>query len=221
MGHSDTIEKITVYFGSKNYVNNLNDIFKNNMDDSLFKGVFSEDEMKQITRDNIPVIFIDQSIYLDDSIETIKKKIIIDSDKQISFDEIYLFGKQIQSLDNTQIYDNLTQYGKITLNKDMLFQFISNINNFDIKTVPIKETYSYNDIIDLNLSNKQYLLDIAIGQYIITSDNKYSYTINPYNILSFDKKLISHAENIITTSNKELLLTSGFVMNNTIYMCNA
>ena len=205
---NDTIEKITVYFGSKNYTTNLNDLFKNNMDDSLFKGVFSEDEIKQITRDNIPVIFTNQSIYLDDSIETIKKKVIIDSDKQISFDEIYLFGKQIQRLDNTQIYDNLTQYGKITLNKDMLFQFLSNISNFDITSVPIKDTYTYNDIIDLNLSNKQYLLDIAIGQHIITSDNKYSYTINPYNIINFDKKLISHAENIITTSNKELLLTS-------------
>ena len=46
---NDTIEKITVYFGSKNYTNNLNDLFKNSMDDSLFKGVFSEDEIKQIT----------------------------------------------------------------------------------------------------------------------------------------------------------------------------
>ena len=125
-----------------------------------------------IKKNSIPVIFADQTIYIDDTIETIKKKIIIEQDKQISFDEIYLFAKQIQQFDNTHIYDNLTHNGKMILSRDILFQYLSNITDFDINQVPIKDTYTYNDIIDLNLTNSPHLTTISLGQHIITSNDE-------------------------------------------------
>ena len=217
----DIVKNITVYMGSSRYQENISELFKENRSSDLFKDVFSEDEMKSIENKSIPVIFTDQFIYSDDTIESIKKKIIMANDKEIAFDEIYLFAKQIQTLDNVQIYDNLTHNGKIILSKEILLQFLSNITDYDISQVPEKDIYSFNDIIDLNLSNKSHILNISLGQHFITSNDIYSYTVNPYNVTTINKQMIDHADSIITTSNKELLLNSGFLFENTIYMTNA
>lgn len=219
----DNITKITVFIGSNNYNKDFNELIKiRPITEPIFKEIFNEKQLT-ILKNNPSIIveFTNQSIYLDDTIETIKKKIINEYSRQIAFDEIYLFTSQIQSLDNTQIYDNLTQNGKIPLTKEILFQFISNISDFNIDLLPIKDIYSFNDIIDLNLINKPQLVDIPIGQHIITSDDQYGYTINPYRLKYINKMMETHADNIITTSNKDLLLSSGFIFENTIYMCNA
>ena len=86
----DTVKNITVYMGSSRYQENMSELFKENQRDEIFKDVFSEDELKSIETKSTSVIFIDQIIYSDDTIESIKKKIILANDKQISFDEIYL-----------------------------------------------------------------------------------------------------------------------------------
>ena len=217
----NTVKNITVYMGSSRYQDNMSELFKENQSNEVFKDVFSEDEIKSIETNSIPIIFTEQIIYSDDTIESIKKKTIIANNKEISFDEIYLFTKQIQTLDNSQIYDNLTQNGKIVLSKDILLQFLSNISDYDVSEIPEKELYSFNDIIDLNLSNSPHILNISLGQHFITSNDIYSYTVNPYSVTTLSKHLSDHAENIITTSNKELLLNSGFLFENTIYMTSA
>ena len=217
----NTVKNITVYMGSSRYQDNLSELFKENQSNEVFKDVFSEDEIKLIETNSIPIIFTEQIIYSDDTIESIKKKIIIANNKEISFDEIYLFTKQIQTLDNSQIYDNLTQNGKIVLSKDILLQFLSNIPDYDVSGIPEKELYSFNDIINLNLSNSPHILNVSLGQHFITSNDIYSYTVNPYNVTTISKHLSDHAENIITTSNKDLLLNSGFLFENSIYMTSA
>ena len=214
------IDKITVFFGDT-YDDTINKLFLDEPENEIFKDVFSKSELTIITKQKVEVAFTNQRIYLDDSIETIKKKIINEYTDELSFDEIYLYTKHIQSLNNTTIYESLTQKGKMIITQDILLQFLSNIKDFDIKTLPIKETYDFNDIIALNLISNTQITDVPLGQYIITSDNLYSYTINPYRVINYSRILQAHAESIITTSNKELLLSYGFIFENTIFLCKA
>ena len=217
-------KNMIVFFGDKGGTN-VNKLFEKDKENDLFEGLFSKDQMDLIIKDNIDVAFSKQSLYIDDTIETVKKKIILafneEYSKQISFDEMYLFSKQIQELKNSQIYERLTQNGKLTLTQDILFQFLSNINNLNVDKIPINDVYSYDDIIDLDLVGKKQLVDLPIGQRFITGDNIYSYTVNPFRVIEYNKLLSVDAVNLITTTNKDLLLTTEFVLDNTIYCCLA
>ena len=56
-----------------------------------FNNIFTEEERQQIKSENITVKFSDQQIHFDDSIGTIKIKILNELKKEISLDEIYLY----------------------------------------------------------------------------------------------------------------------------------
>ena len=217
-------KNMIVFFGDKGGTN-VNKLFAKDKVNDLFEGLFSKDQMDMIIKDNIDVTFSKQSLYIDDTIETVKKKMIVafneEYSKQISFDEMYLFSKQIQELENSQIYERLTQNGKLSLTQDVLFQFLSNINNLNVNKIPINDVYSYDDIIALDLVGKKQLVDLPIGQRFITGDNIYSYTVNPFRVIEYNKLLSVDAVNLITTTNKDLLLTTEFILDNTIYCCLA
>ena len=211
----DNIKNVIVFFGEQNYSDsNITGTIQNDSG-SLFKEVFSKDQIDMITSQELKVHFSKQMIYIDDTIETIKKKIITvfvdELSTPISFDEIYLFSKQIQTLNNTQIYDGLTQNGKVTLTNDIMAHFLSNVNNVNLDLFQRKSMYTYNDIIDLNLADKPQIVNISIGQRFIIGEDKYSFTINPFQAGTFDKLLEKNVDSIITTTNKELLLSSGFL----------
>ena len=226
-------KNMTVFFGDKGEID-VGELFTDDRDNALFQGLFSKDQLDMIVTENIGVTFSKQKLYIDDTIETVKKKMIISFNEEtvstrsgeknvdeVSFDEMYLFSKQIQMLENSQIYERLTQNGKLTLTQDVLSQFLSNINNINMDDISKKDVYSYDDIIALDLATTSQLVDIPIGQRFITGENIYRYTINPYRLISYDKLLTTNADNLITTTNKDLLLTDGFLLENTIYCCLA
>jgi len=218
LNDSNNISKITVFYGNTDL--DIQTLFMENPSNSIFENVFSKSELDNISTNNIPVQFTSLSIYSDDTIQNIKKKIISAYSNSIAFEEMYLFSKQIQNVNNISIYDALTHNNYFTITQDILLQFLSNINDFNIEGVSFKEKYDFNDIIDLNISEK-ILVDIPLGQHIITGNDIFNFTINPYRIISFTKVISSYTSNLISTSNKELLLSSGFIYENTIFLCNA
>ena len=84
------IQKIIV-FGLSEFITDKKEIKSNPTDKSTNSLVFDDEELKYIQINNIPVQFYPMLIHYDDTIETIKKKIItnIHLDVQLSFDEIY------------------------------------------------------------------------------------------------------------------------------------
>ena len=219
----DNIKNLIVFYGnnSKDDSKKLMELFNSDKENELFKGIFSSQEIILITNKNINVMFSDEMIYLDDTIETIKKKIIITFENNISYDEIYLFGKQIQNIEPELVYELLTQNNKIKITENILLQFLSNIENVNVESIPNKDIYNYNDIIDLDIYNKSVIVNIPLGHRSIIGDSIYSFSSNPFKLIKFDKLLSSNPDNIITTTNKEILLSSGFLFENTIYMCSA
>ena len=215
----DNVKNMIVFYGNSDI--DLTKLFVSDKQNVVFEGLFSKEEIDKIINQDIQVNFSTQIIYLDDTIETIKKKIIITLDNNISFDEIYLFGKQIQNLNNSKIYEFLTQNGKLELTQNIFFQFLSNIDNINIDSVPIKDVYTYNDVIDLNLIENPQIVNIPLGQRSILGDSIYSFSSNPFKLIDFDKMLKNNADNVITTTNKDLLLSNGFLFENTLYLCSA
>ena len=129
----NTIEKIYVFNST-------------NSDKIDFIDIFNQDEIVNIERNSIPVEIVNLPIYLDDTIENIKKK-IISIDKTISFEEIYLFCNVNEYLDSENIYQSLTFNGKREITKDILINFLLNIKYIDIEKIQDKDVYDYDDIL--------------------------------------------------------------------------
>ena len=199
----------------------LGALFASQPENELFARIFSEDEKAMIQSKNIPVRFTEHEIHLDDTIETIKKKCMMVSEKEISFGELYLFAQQKEQLDSVSVYQNLTQNGSIELTKDRLIQFLLNINDIDIESLPVKEVYDYNDILSLDFEKGPSLINKPIGQKFIAVETTYPYTVNPFNVLIYDPFLERFADKLTTTTNQNLLMNTGNIFNNTIYMCSA
>ena len=191
--------------------------------------IFSEKEMNDIREKSIPVIFSDQQIHLDDSIGSIKIKIInefLKINKRFSLEEVYLYCQKYEELNSVSVYETLTQNNKIKLNKVRLDQFLKNIINkengkphhFEIEN---KEYYDYNDILNLNINKKKFILNKVLGQKFFIINNEYPFVCDPFTALEYDDFIERVSRKTLTTLNSHLLLNTGIPLNNTIYLCLA
>ena len=222
----DDIKKICVFFGSRKLKDGENDVEPNQLykiepENPLFKNIFSDDETSNIKNNNIDVEFVKLYIHLDDTIEDIKKKIIHIFDSKISHDEIYLFGIQKQINTASSIYKKLTNNNKIELNRNILIQYLLNIDQGDISGVidklEEKEVFTYNDILQLNIE-KFDLLKVCLSQKISTNNVNYNYIVNPYDCEIYDEDLDMYGSKYMSTLNNNLLLDFGKIENNNIFL---
>ena len=181
------------------------------------KSIFNDAERDYIQKKNIEVVLIDSFIYPDDTIDILKRKIMLYITK-ISFGEIYLFGIKKTNINTYSLYKELTQNDKIKLGKEGLFQFLQNFINIDIKKLENKDFYTYDDLLSFNFEQKDQFMKIPIGQNF-QMDKSYHYTVSPYDTIVFEELLESEAE--VTTESQNLLFNFGNLLNNTIYFCSA
>lgn len=225
--NNNEILKIYVFLGLNTFVNddkteeNISELFSRNPTHKLFKNIFNTSELEIIKDKNIQIKFCNEKIHLDDTIETIKKKIIKEFDTEISFEEIYLFYKKQQKINSISIYHALTQNDKILLNKENLVEYLLNIDEFDLNKIPDKDVYTYEDILNLNLEETTHLVNKPFGQKLISLISNYPYTVNPYNVITYDVFLEKYSDKLTTTSNNNLMLNYGDINLNMIYLCLA
>lgn len=193
--------------------------------EELFQKIFSESEILNINENKIKIKFSEQQIYFDDSIGTIKIKILMELKKDISIDEIYLFCEKIETLNSVSVYKSLTQNKKLELTKIRMDQFLSNIvskeNGELIEKPEEKETYSFDDILELKLQDKKYIVNKVLGQKFFLVENEYPFISNPYEVKGYDIFFEKEARKSLTTLNSHLLLSTGNILNNNIYLCLA
>ena len=221
----DKIEKLVVFYGSNKLHDGAEDIspteyFKIEPNASYFKKIFSEEELENISANNITVEFINLSIHLDDSIEEIKRKIILMLESKICFDEIYLFALKEEKVDLTTSFQNITQNDKLDLTKERMSEFLLNFDSVDISNLEDKELYDYSDLLTLKFKEYEYVKK-PIGQKFFVENLKYIYTTNPFDVIIFDEFLENYAENMVSTLNRTLLLDFGIPKYNTLYCCLA
>jgi hypothetical protein len=213
-----TVKKIYVFSGKqKNSAEALNKLFLKKPTDAVFADIFTPEELTDIRENAIQVRFISEYIHLDDTIETIKKK-LLSIDLNVSFAEMYCFIIQPAQFQAASVYQNLTQNDKLELTKERLVQFLLNINEYDVATLPEKDVYTYDDIFALNLEQSIFSVIKPLGQKIGSLKDDYPYTVNPYSAEFYDPFLEKFADEIITTTNKNILLDYGSFLDNTIYL---
>ena len=136
-------------------------VFNGGDKDKNFNKIFNDNEIKNIDRNNIKVVYSKEQIHLDDSIGMIKIKILNELKNTVSIDEIYLYCEKLEQFNSVSLYQTLTQNKKLTLTNVRLNQFISNIiseeNDKQFLTGKVKsmekDVYDYDDIVELKLED--------------------------------------------------------------------
>uniref|UniRef100_A0A6C0LK88 Uncharacterized protein n=1 Tax=viral metagenome TaxID=1070528 RepID=A0A6C0LK88_9ZZZZ len=193
--------------------------------EETMKSVFTLTELAEIKNDNINVIFSEQQIHFDDTIGTIKIKILAALGNSISFNEIYLFCNKLETLNAVSVYETLSQNNKIEITRNKLLQFTQNIisreNGEAFKIADTKDTYNYDDIVNMDINNKTFVLDKVLGQKFITTRTEIPFITNPFKVEGFDTFFERNVRKTLSTLNNSLLLNTGDVLDNTLYLCKA
>ena len=182
--------------------------------------IFTEEEIKNIFNKNISVSFILDSIHIDDTISTIKRKIIEHSELELSFPEIYLFGIHREKLNSQSLYDQLTQEGELVLTKNRLAQFLRNFVHFDIDDFLKLEQEEFTQMDLYPFIEKIEEIKFALGQKFIIEKN-YPVTTSPFEFVDDDPILEKYTHRITSTENENLLLEYDQIIDNTIFLCTA
>ena len=227
LGKDNIIKDIYVFAGlTKEKTKELNELIKQADIKELIKNedllsYFSTDELKYINENDVNVEYVDIMINGDDTIDVVKRKILLANNVSNPFDSIYMFGKITKSLSSVSTYQTLTQNGRIELTKLRFIQFLINIgyDETDISKIKNKETYTYDDILALGLEQKEWIVSIPIGQHFVAVEGTYPYNVNPFNVDSFDPLLINSVSNMVTTSNGQLLMDYNGLIENNIFIC--
>ena len=172
------------------------------------------------------IVLLKAQIHADDTIETVKRKIILHCEDVSSFDEIYMFARQLERLYPENVYQNLTQDGKLELTRTRLLQFANNVDGIDTSAIIAsdKDVYDYDDVMDLNLDAHPRLVARPLGQKFVAVETTFPYTVDPYKVSAssgFDDFLVRFADSLTTTTNKTLLMESGPIHENFIHLCMA
>ena len=229
----ETTKAIYVFYGNNLDVLNPEELFKRDprnpafIDPSTKLPIFTDSELAKIQSSTSPIDikFLKQQIHFDDSIGTIKLKLVETNSNAFSIEQIYLFCMKTEMLNATNIFQTLTQKNRLELTKIRLDQFFLNVRddsgNSIVSKLPSKETYTYDDILELNLANKPLLVSKVLGQKFFIIENEYPFVCNPFDVTNYDPFIERAARKSLTTLNSHLLLNSGGIVDNNIYLCLA
>ena len=158
-----------------------------------------------IETNNSNIINTSQKIHLDDTIQTIKNKILVALNFSIAYEELYLFVRKPKYLSKIDIFNSiLDEYEDLVdLEKVKLF-----LKNFDESvSLEEKEYYSYEDFYNLP---DQTIVNGLLGHKF--KEPNYLFSINPFNCT---KEI---QEDVFICDDSVLL---NFANTNTIYLCLA
>ena len=209
LDHTNKVSKIVVFSGKSNArIEN--------------EKLFSENELITIKNDNPEIIHSNLRIHNDDSIYTIKMKIINTLGvNAIGFDEIYLFSLIKQKINWIKFYNEMTKNNEIECTADMFAQIILNMNipQSFIDNLPQKSVYTYDDFYKLNAEFNGVFRYIPIGQRFNTSDN-FLFSGNPFHILPTTLFDMDDTNPLMVLDNS-VLLNYGELIDNVIYLSTA
>ena len=259
-------EKFEAYLDKKFKSKEGEEVEENPLDEDYvyFNDIFSNTELENIFRYKINVDFSFDRLYGDDTIETVKKKIIsnMKMENLPSFDELYMFSKRNVDYTPTRLYNKLSNNDTSTITRASLIHFLTNSHRWSLKPEcelilrsnkdELKEIYTYEDIMELFFRYKKekdtgsdeesgeegeegeeseeeiieesivpLVEDIPVGQKLTYNQLDYTFTVNPFNVIEIDKFLKDKAKNIISTTNKTILLDYEPIICNTIFLCLA
>jgi hypothetical protein len=194
LSDKNVTDTIYVFYGSQfsEEMDDPTDLFEEDPQNKVFSDIFDQTELDNIRTNNIDVIFVNQTIHIDDSIGVIKLKIFEAIEKSASMNEIYLFCLKNEKLNPITVYQNLTQNDKLPLTKVRMDQLILNLYDEDGEPIdfelPEKKQYTFDDILSLDLVEREYFVGTPLGQKIIFA-NEYPFIADPFLVEAYDTLL--------------------------------
>ena len=187
-----------------------------------------------------------QQIHPDDSIRTIKKKIIHELGiNNVSYDEIYLFSNHREKVPPLAAYQQIVfkdtpKLGKAATRLERQLQELENISSeLDKRTLGQflmnlqldqaankmsldKETYTYEDLLPFLNDKEEYVVSRPLGQRF-AKGNQWLFSGNPMDILSGDGEPVFQKtkQNDLYVFENHLLMNYGKIDKNIIYVCLA
>lgn len=208
----------TIYVFIGDEIDNVNEIFKSNPNDKIFDNVFSLDEKKEYA--NKKIEFIARYIHGDDTVDTIKNKILLFCDIDVAYEEIYLYYKTEQLFDNLSIINEITQHGKFDLSTMRLKYFLANIEGYSIDNLNLetdkRKLFTQDDIESLNLERETKLVLKPLGQML---SQEYPYFVDPYRAINSANIIADNTAILINTSHNNILMRTDKIHDNVIKMC--
>jgi hypothetical protein len=107
------IEKIIVFSG---------------MNKPLTADIFSNIELQYIKEENIEILYANQQIHSDDTIRTIKIKILKEFENKYAYEELCLFGKIRHYVNALKVFSSVTENDRIVFSKEFMSQLIVNLD---------------------------------------------------------------------------------------------
>ena len=182
---------------------------------------FSEIEIADINLHNTQVTFSNNIIHSDDTIRTIKWKVLdAMNNSMVSYPEIYLYAKQTRSIDLFDIYQKITQNDKYALRSNMLAQLLQNlhINSDIIESIPQQDEYTFETLFKY-MPSQSYSINIPVGQKF-ASFTDFLYPADPYdNLSAVENAFKQTVDNNLITFENDLLLHYGEIDGNNLYLC--
>ena len=167
-------------------------------------------------KEKAKLIVSDKYIHPDDTIDNLKKKIVLEFDKKVSTDMIYLFYLTKTEIILDNVFNLLTQKRTVEIDKNRLVSFLHNIVDISLDEIEDKDVYDYEDLLKLNVYG-EHIVKVPLGLSYNVED-KYPFSVNPYDVVKLDPFLETYSTNIVSTQNKNVLLDYD-ILDNNIYVC--
>lgn len=174
----------------------------------------------QLHEDNkIKETFTLDEIYIDDTIDVVKKKIIASLREKIAYEEVYLFSKKRKLMSKRQVFNELSQNTNV-IPHARLRNFLSNIVSHNVVEPSEDATIDIETIMSLNIKEEETVL-VPIGMDMNAS-YKFPFAVNPLLVKDFDDIVLANsAHEMTSTYNRNLLLNYGTLEDNTLYLVTA
>ena len=208
--------------------NNSKLFIQSDIFNTIFRDDFSELDIKFLQDFNTNIYFIDENIYYDDTIETIKFKFlkyynVLYNSKQISYEEIYIYGLINKKFDSAEIYNTLSNNNSSNITLEILKNYLLNVNEqieiFNnlllLNDNKEKNIYTFDDI--NSIKKEEINILTPIGQNI-NLKLPHLYTTNPFQVKKYSTIIRSIFNSSLNTNNSSLLFEYNLV-NNTLFFC--
>jgi len=186
--------------------------------------LFSEIELEEISIDNIKIVHSSQQLHKDDSIRTVKKKLIHElGAENLTYDEIYMFSYLREKVNLLRLYQEITNHEKYDFTHGMLLQVLKNLGLKEsvINEFNRRELYTYDDLQRFGLQEMVLDIPVSVGQKFTRSQN-YLFSANPFHLTQDAQKLYRpNPENPLVEFENQLLFYFGpnFDRNNLYVVC--
>ena len=200
----------------------------------VFSGILGVNDIpmadrEYVARTGAEVIFVPMRIYDDDSIRTIKHKLIHAMGAgAVGYGEMYLFAESERHINMADIYESATHFRARKIDKVAFTQIADNLsistdsNNFN----SITETIDFANLIDLQTklpspqpSSNSVWLRIPLGREF-ADEYSYVFAVNPYKCGRIDAEMLDRSAELLTVDNR-LILNYGEIRAHTLHLCLA